>query len=339
MFPRRLPHPKRWVNPDRSLALLATVLFLPLVDGVYPTLVISGAIDSLAGMIAVGLLVFGGSATIAIVLTEYADKPRAGLRAVAIIGVPLIAATALVTALAPALTSLVSIAVFEYFAAAAVILVAAQTASQRLAASLPHPIVVVGIGMLVSFNPGAFNGGLVHDPALIWYGIGAATVGVGVAGLVALGGPRLAPMIDLHRFRVGSGLALALLGLSIVGIVPADGLPLAAFILAVLMAVDPIALLSPSRNGQGGLIPVPAQPAATAPGRCAHTKCYPLSNIDRVINPLSSIDQAINAAVAIGVPSKMFTFDKSIIGTLSGAGFGPSTWIGTGCGSTTEQMA
>ncbi|MFB6187647.1 MAG: hypothetical protein ABEI86_12380 [Halobacteriaceae archaeon] len=53
-----------------STKLLATVMILPLIDGIFPALILAGALDSAIGIIQVGLLVFGGSATVAVILTE-----------------------------------------------------------------------------------------------------------------------------------------------------------------------------------------------------------------------------------------------------------------------------
>ena len=50
--------------------LLATVMALPLVDGIFPALILAGAVTSAVGVLEVGLLVFGGSATLAVVLAE-----------------------------------------------------------------------------------------------------------------------------------------------------------------------------------------------------------------------------------------------------------------------------
>jgi hypothetical protein len=38
--------------------LLATIMCLPLVDGIFPALVLAGALDSITGILEVGLLVF-----------------------------------------------------------------------------------------------------------------------------------------------------------------------------------------------------------------------------------------------------------------------------------------
>jgi len=55
---------------DGSTRLLALVMLLSLVDGIFAALVLAGALDSWVGVIEVRLLVFGGSATVAVVLAE-----------------------------------------------------------------------------------------------------------------------------------------------------------------------------------------------------------------------------------------------------------------------------
>ncbi|ELK55723.1 hypothetical protein D320_03011, partial [Haloferax sp. BAB-2207] len=49
---------------------------LPLIDGIFPALIIAGAMTtaagdpSIAGILQTGLLIFGGSATVAVILAE-----------------------------------------------------------------------------------------------------------------------------------------------------------------------------------------------------------------------------------------------------------------------------
>ena len=70
----------------RGGRLLATVMGLPLVDGIFPVLVLAGALTTWTGMLEVGLLVFGGSAMVAVVLAEMDGTPRQQAKAVLLIG-------------------------------------------------------------------------------------------------------------------------------------------------------------------------------------------------------------------------------------------------------------
>ena len=57
--------------------LLALVMMLPLVDGVFPALILAGALDDPLGAIQVGLLIFGGSATVAALGRRPSARPTA----------------------------------------------------------------------------------------------------------------------------------------------------------------------------------------------------------------------------------------------------------------------
>ena len=88
-----------------SIRLLATVMALPLVDGIFPALILAGALDTTGGILQVGLLVFGGSATVAVVLAEMSEDPRSRLPAIAAFGIVLVVVAAVEAALAPAIGS------------------------------------------------------------------------------------------------------------------------------------------------------------------------------------------------------------------------------------------
>ena len=220
--------------------LLAVVMGLPLVDGIFPALVLAGALDTVAGVLEVGLLVFGGSATVAVVLAELEGSPRQGVRTVLAVGLPVMAVAVLEAALAPTIAGVLNLVVFERFAAVVILAVAAKTASARVGEYLPRPAVIVGLGALASLDPAGARLVTVPDPTLLVKGTLAAGVGVAFALGVAVCGPWLRTAVDIDRFRFGSAVALGVLALSVLGLVPDDA-PLALSVLVVtgLLAFDP----------------------------------------------------------------------------------------------------
>jgi len=220
--------------------LLATVMGLPLVDGIFPALVLAGAVDGALGILEVGLLVFGGSATVAVGLADMEGTRREQVAAVLTVGTAIAAVAAVEAALAPTIRGLVDLAVFERFAALVILAVAAKTASATVGEYLPRPGVIVGLGLIASFEPTSVSLTVVADPMLVVRGATAAGVGVGFALAVALLAPWLRGSVDLDRFRFGSAVALGVLPLSLLGIISAD-VPLALAVLGVaaLLAFDP----------------------------------------------------------------------------------------------------
>ena len=219
---------------------LATVMCLPLVDGVFPALVLAGALSDPAGIATVGLLVFGGSATVAVILSELGGSRRRRVATVLAVGAVVVPVAALEAAAAPTIRSLLRLSVLEPFAALVVLAVAARTASASVSELLPRPAVVVAVGLLVSLDPSGASLVLSTDPALVLRAAGAAGLGVVAALLVAVAAPRLRTVADVGRFRFGSAVALGVLALSMVGLVPSDSpLALAVLGVTVLLSFDP----------------------------------------------------------------------------------------------------
>jgi hypothetical protein len=217
--------------------LLATVMGLPLVDGIFPALVLAGGVDSVAGMLQVGLLVFGGSATVAVILAEMDGTPREQAATVLAVGVGIITIAAVEAAFAPTIESVLHPEIFERFAALVMLAIAAKTASSRIGEYLPRPGVIVGLGMIASFQPAGFELAVV-DYELILRATAAAATGVVFALVVALTSPWLRGVVDIDRFRFGSAVALGVLPLSLLGLAPGNA-PLAVLAVTSLLAFDP----------------------------------------------------------------------------------------------------
>ncbi|GGL57427.1 DUF5794 domain-containing protein [Halocalculus aciditolerans] len=219
--------------------LLATVMLLPLVDGIFAALVLAGALDSPAGIIQTGLLVFGGSATVAVILAEMEPDTRTQLKAVALVGVPLVVIAALEAALAPTIESMLSLEVFERFAALVILAIAAKTASARIGEYLPSPAVIVGLGFVASATFGGVELAVQYDPMLMARAAAAALVGVGFAASVVVFQPYLYHLLDIDRFRFGSAVALGTLALSLFNVGVPEYVPLPVFLVASVLAIDP----------------------------------------------------------------------------------------------------
>lgn len=223
---------------DGAMGLLATVMALPLVDGVFAALVLAGVLESVGGILQVGLLVFGGSAAVAVILAEMDGSPRETVPGIAALGAGLVLLAGLEAALAPTIGALLNMAVFERFAALVILAIAASTASARVGDVLPRPSVVVGLGLIASLDLAGARFVVDVDPGLVLRGAASAGVAVVFAIVLAALAPRLRRLVDLDRFRFGSAVALGTLPLSILGLLPGNA-PLAVLVVAGLLAFDP----------------------------------------------------------------------------------------------------
>ena len=254
--------------------LLATVMGLPLIDGIFPALVLAGALDTTVGLLQVGLLVFGGSATVAVILAEMDGTPREQAGSVLAVGVVLVAVAALEAAFAPTIESALNLEIFERFAALVMAAIAAKTASARIGEYLPGPSVIVGLGLIASLEPAGFEVVTVPNYELVLRAAGAAGTGVAFALAVALTAPHLRQVVDIDRFRFGSAVALGVLPLSIIGLAPGRA-PLAVLAVTAMLAYDPgsggideaaAAAATPSDDGPTAAEAMSSQPADDGPG-------------------------------------------------------------------------
>ena len=235
--PRALSLQRRVGDPAR---LLATVMLLPLIDGIFPALVLAGTLDSVAGIFEVGLLIFGGSATLAVILAEMDGDRADQLRIIGMVGAVLVTLAVVEAALAPTIDSVVNLSVFERFAGLVILAVAASTASATVGEYMPRPGVIVALGFVASLNPSGARFVVDVDPGLVFNAAAAGLVGVGFAAGIAIAGPYLRNAVDIDRFRFGSAVALGVLSLSVFGVMPTEA-PIALAVLAVtaLLAFDP----------------------------------------------------------------------------------------------------
>ena len=277
--------------------LLATVMALPLLDGIFAALVLAGAVSSILGMVEVGLLIFGGSATLAVVLAEMEGSRRERVRNILVVGAVVVPVAAVQAAIAPTIESMLAMEVFERFAALVILAVAARTASATVGEYLPGPGVVIALGLVASFQPNGFELQFVSEPMFVVYGTGAAAIGVGFALVVALFEPWLRGNVDIDRFRFGSAVALGVLPLSILQVGPITGEePLALVVLALtgLLAFNP--------EGAIDADDARSVPAATDGGPGADPDVGPSADGDADSGPASTVEGDADEDGSPGVP-------------------------------------
>ncbi|WP_049985394.1 DUF5794 domain-containing protein [Halobellus rufus] len=224
--------------------LLATVMALPLVDGIFPALIIAGALSSPLGIIETGLLIFGGSATVAVILAEMDGTRREQVTSILLLGALLLPVAGLEALFAETLKSVLNFQVFHRFAGLVILAVAAKTASAKVGEYLPSPSIIIGFGLIASLELGGAT--LVVDPNLgtVARAVAAAGTGVAFALAVATFAPSLRGAVDIDRFRFGSSVALGMLAVDVLGLLPTEA-PVALAVLGVtaLFAYDPDAEL------------------------------------------------------------------------------------------------
>jgi hypothetical protein len=239
---------------------------LPLIDGIFPALVVAGVLGSATGVVETGILIFGGSATAAVILAEMDGSRREMVASVLLIGAVIIPVAAVEAALAPTLQELLDLPVFERFAGLVILTVAAKTASSEIGEYLPSPGVIIGLGLVASFDPSGFA--LRTSTEYVVNGTAAAAVGVAFALSIALLSPHLRGRVDIDRFRFGSAVALGVLALPIL-LGPFDLMQTDAPIALAVLAVTALFAYDPESGGEEEVASDDDTPDGSADGESA----------------------------------------------------------------------
>jgi hypothetical protein len=214
---------------DSGAQRLVMVLCLPLIDGVFATLLVTGAVDTFSNVIVVALTIFTGAGALA-VLYSHAES-KADARRMTLQAAPLLILGAVAVALvAPIFETLFYVNRLQYAAALIVLVIAAQFLQLDIANKFsPHAVLLTGLVLSLK-NPEALAFSFAYvTPALV-------TAAVAVAGLYA------AASIDPDRLSIGymqkgGAVVLVLIALSLFGLNIPSELTLGVFGTSVAAAL------------------------------------------------------------------------------------------------------
>jgi len=192
---------------DKGTKQLIYILCLPLVDGVFASLLVSGAITTFSELIATSLTVFSGAGALAVLYSN--SKTAEEAKKMVLKAAPfLIGGALLVGLVAPIYAELFDLGLLRYATGLTLFAIAVQIADLPYSELLP-PQAVIFTGMVLSLqSPSALKLGYSYLPEAM------LTVSISLVALYAAS--YLSKMdMDMRYIRVGGASALTILGLSI----------------------------------------------------------------------------------------------------------------------------
>ncbi|MFB6189975.1 MAG: DUF5794 domain-containing protein [Candidatus Nanohaloarchaea archaeon] len=210
---------------DEGTRRLIFILCLPLVDGVFATLLVTGAVGTFSDMLAIALTVFTGAGALA-VLYSNSDTFDEAIGMVKKASPVLVAGAVAVALIAPVYAQMFYVERLKYAAGIALLVIAADMIDIDFADSFPVPAVLL-TGMAVSLrDPGAVQFTLMYlQPAVL-------TALASVAGLL-IASTLASRDLRLDYVRRGGSAVLLVIGLSQFGLQIPSELGLAVFAVAL----------------------------------------------------------------------------------------------------------
>lgn len=193
---------------DPDTRRLCYMLLLPLFDGVFATLLISGYTQSVTGILNVAFTVFAGAGALTVIYSEAETRENARKMVLKVSPVLLIAG-ALTGILAPAFESFLHLETLKIISGLAVAAIALQIADVKYSEKIPVPLLIL-FGMAISLQP---TSNLIITLEYIIPSL--ATISIALTGLYIASG--LENYVNIDYMRKGGVAVLLLISASLLG--------------------------------------------------------------------------------------------------------------------------
>ena len=195
---------------DDSTCRLLFILCLPFVDGVFATLLVTGAVSTFSQVLNVALTIFSGAGALAVLFSESESRKHARKMVRSVVP-PLVAGAVAVALVAPVFEQLFNLASLRMAAGLAVLGIAGQLAGIGIADRLSVPAVML-TGLVISFrSPSSLSFSLQY----VYPAISTAVTAGGILYLASYLDPS---RLDLSYVRKGGSAVLVVIAASVMGL-------------------------------------------------------------------------------------------------------------------------
>lgn len=214
---------------DPGTRRLAFILCLPLVDGVFATLLVTGAVNTFSQMLNVAVTIFTGAGALAVLYSESENVSEALKMVNSVIPVLFIGVVA-VALVAPVFEHMFNTELLKYAAGIAILSISLQILDLEVAKKFP-PSAVILTGLVLSFR------GVSRAPLTFEYVAPAlTTAGLAIFGLYLASGLKKYSM-ELDYIRYGAFAVLGIISLSLFGFEVPQNIGVFVFAVSVAVAV------------------------------------------------------------------------------------------------------
>lgn len=189
-------------------------MLLPLLDGVFLSIVLSGGLETAYDAILVGSFVLGGSATISVILSEFGDNTRKSIFRVLLIGCVIGIIATIQTVFAPVIEPYINTDTFRNGAVLALVALAIKILPFDRTDKMISPIVIITITLLVSINTSPeYMGAINTDNAI--YAIIAVITAISIALTTVIIRPYISDRFNNEILKYGTSFGLLFISITI----------------------------------------------------------------------------------------------------------------------------
>lgn len=189
-------------------------MLLPLLDGVFLSIVLSDGLETIYDAILVGSFVFGGSATISVILSEFSNNTRKSIYRVLVIGCVVGIIAIIQTIFAPVIEPFIDTGTFRNGAVLALIALAIKILPFEKTDKMVSPLIIIVITLLVSVNTSPESIGMI-DTGNVIYAIIAVMTAISISITTVIIKPYISDRFNDRILKYGTSFGLLFISLTI----------------------------------------------------------------------------------------------------------------------------
>lgn len=207
------------VGISKKYRHLATVMGLPLADGVFISIILSGGLSSLSDSMLVGMFVLGGFATVGVIVSEFNGDTYDMIKKTLIIGLAIGIFATLQAVLAPSIGAVIDTEIFKYGAMLALLSISIQMLPIDITDKIIGPTPIVGIFLVLSIRVEQAPS-VSYNFDAVPYALLAVATAISFCILTILVREHLAKIMNENMMRYATSAGLIMIMMSIGGYVP-----------------------------------------------------------------------------------------------------------------------
>ncbi len=215
---------------------LGFIMSLPLLDGVFISIILSGGLTTYMDSILIGLFVIGGGASIGVILSEFDNDITIEIKRTIIIGIFISILAILQASTAQIIEPFLNMDRFTYGAMIALIALAYKISPINKTIWFIEPGIIILLTLILSVNiqPTEYN--FVIDYYTAWYAFIACIIATTISILTIYYKNQLNKLIDKKTIKYVTSVGLITITLNIGNLIP-DYIPMLIFIVGFILSI------------------------------------------------------------------------------------------------------
>lgn len=210
---------------------------LPLIDGVFASIILSNGLSSPIDAILVGSFIFGGGATVGIIVSEFGSDKLKSIQRIILVSTFICTIAIIQVIVAPSIRVLINTDLFTIGSFVTLIALSIQILPDKRTDIVPSPVLIVIVFGLISINYDAITtvNIIQLNPAigLILYTVIAVSISAIISILAVIYKDNIRESIEQKTLKIITSMGLVVIAFSVLGIIPSIIAPIVFIIVPI----------------------------------------------------------------------------------------------------------